>query len=183
MYLAFGDLPSVQGIFYGIKPAVVAVVLFAAWRIGSRSIRNAVLLAIAALAFVGIFFFKIEFPWIVLAAGILGAIGGKLMPASSSAGGGHGAGASDYGPALIDDDTPPPRMPLSPGASSSPHHWRFVCRLARPGCWRCAAMPTSFTWANSSPRRPSSPLAVPTPCCPTSIRAGWSTSAGSPGRR
>jgi chromate transporter len=48
LYLAFGDLPSVQGIFYGIKPAVVAVVLFAAWRIGSRAIKNGVLLAIAA---------------------------------------------------------------------------------------------------------------------------------------
>jgi chromate transporter len=72
----------VQGVFYGIKPAVVAVVLFAAWRIGSRAIKNGVLLAICAAAFVGIFFFDIGFPWIVLAAGILGAIGGKLMPAS-----------------------------------------------------------------------------------------------------
>ncbi len=108
LYLAFGDMPSVQGIFYGIKPAVVAVVLFAAWRIGSRAIRNGVLLAVAALAFVGIFFFKIEFPWIVLAAGVLGAIGGKLVPGKFSGGGGHGAGHKGYGPALIDDDTPPP---------------------------------------------------------------------------
>ncbi len=108
LYLAFGDMPSVQGIFYGIKPAVVAVVLFAAWRIGSRAIRNGVLLTVAALAFVGIFFFKIEFPWIVLAAGVLGAIGGKLVPGKFSGGGGHGAGHKGYGPALIDDDTPPP---------------------------------------------------------------------------
>ncbi len=108
IYLAFGDMPSVQGIFYGIKPAVVAVVVFAAWRIGSRSIRNGVLLAIAASAFVGIFFFKIDFPWIVLAAGVLGAIGGKLMPDKFAAGGGHGAAHKQYGPAVIDDDTPPP---------------------------------------------------------------------------
>ncbi len=40
VYLAFGDVPLVQGIFYGIKPAVVAVVLFAAWRIGSKAIKN-----------------------------------------------------------------------------------------------------------------------------------------------
>ncbi len=53
IYLSFGDLPAVQGIFYGIKPAVVAVVVFAAWRIGSRSIKNGVLFGIAALAFVG----------------------------------------------------------------------------------------------------------------------------------
>jgi chromate transporter len=108
LYLAFGDMPSVQGIFYGIKPAVVAVVLFAAWRIGSRAIRNGALLTVAALAFVGIFFFKIEFPWIVLAAGVLGAIGGKLVPGKFAGGGGHGAGHKGYGPALIDDDTPPP---------------------------------------------------------------------------
>lgn len=62
VYLTWGDVPQVAGVFYAIKPAVVAVVLFAAWRIGSRSIRNGVLLGIAALAFVGIFFFDIDFP-------------------------------------------------------------------------------------------------------------------------
>ncbi|MDA8259143.1 MAG: chromate efflux transporter [Betaproteobacteria bacterium] len=108
IYLSFGDVPLVQGVFYGIKPAVVAVVLFAAWRIGSRAIRNLPLLAIAVLAFVGIFFFRIDFPWIVLAAAILGAIGGKLAPAKFRGGSGHGASAKTYGPAIIDDDTPPP---------------------------------------------------------------------------
>jgi len=108
VYLAFGDVPLVAGIFYGIKPAVVAVVLFAAWRIGSKAIKNEVLAAIAVLAFIGIFFLKIDFPWIVLAAGLLGAIGGKLVPAKFKGGGGHGASHKQYGPALIDDDTPPP---------------------------------------------------------------------------
>jgi chromate transporter len=87
---------------------VVAVVLFAAWRIGSRALKNEVLWGIAALAFIGIFFFHIGFPWIVLAAAILGAIGGKLIPAKFKGGGGHGASHKQYGPALIDDDTPPP---------------------------------------------------------------------------
>jgi chromate transporter len=108
VYLSFGDVPAVQGIFDGIKPAVVAVVLFAAWRIGSRALRSKVLLGIAALAFVGIFYFRIDFPWIVLAAAVLGAIGGKLMPGSFSGGGGHGAARQRFGRALIDDDTPPP---------------------------------------------------------------------------
>ncbi len=108
VYLNFGDVPAIQGIFYAIKPAVVAVVLFAAWRIGSRSIKNQVLLGIAVLAFIGIFIFDIDFPWIVFAAAILGAIGGKLMPAKFTAGGGHGASNKSYGPAIIDDDTPPP---------------------------------------------------------------------------
>jgi chromate transporter len=108
VYLNFGDVPLVQGIFYGIKPAVVAVVLFAAWRIGSKAIKNNLLGGIAALAFVGIFFLKIDFPWIVLAAAILGAIGGKLAPAKFKGGGGHGASDKNYGPAIIDDHTPPP---------------------------------------------------------------------------
>ncbi|HSV30324.1 MAG TPA: chromate efflux transporter [Candidatus Omnitrophota bacterium] len=111
VYLSYGHLPALQGILYGIKPAVVAVVLFAAWRIGSKVLRNEVLMTIAALAFIGIFFFKIGFPWIVLAAAILGSIGGKLLPAKFKVGGGHGGhGAADqsHGPAIIDDDTPPP---------------------------------------------------------------------------
>jgi len=108
VYLNFGELTAVQGIFYGIRPAVVAVVLFAAWRIGSRSIRNEVLFGIAALAFVGILVFDIAFPWIVLAAAMLGAIGGRFMPARFKAGGGHGASDKRYGPSIIDDTTPPP---------------------------------------------------------------------------
>ena len=108
IYLAWGDVPLVQGIFYGIKPAVVAIVLFAAWRIGSRALKNEVLWGMAALAFIGIFVFDIGFPWIVLAAAILGAIGGKLMPAKFKSGGGHGASNKEYGPAIIDDDTPTP---------------------------------------------------------------------------
>jgi len=107
-YLAWGGVPQVAGIFYAIKPAVVAVVLFAAWRIGTRAIRNEVLLAIAALAFVGIFFYKVDFPWVVLAAALLGIIGGRIMPAKFKGGGGHGTAHKQYGPALIDDDTPPP---------------------------------------------------------------------------
>ncbi len=108
VYLAWGHVPLVAGIFFGIKPAVVAVVLFAAWRIGSKALKNELLWAIAALAFVGIFFLKLDFPWIVLAAGVLGALGGKLAPDKFKAGGGHGASNKAYGPALIDDDTPTP---------------------------------------------------------------------------
>ena len=108
LYLAYGNLAWVQGIFYGIRPAVVAVVLFAAWRIGSRALKNEVLWGMAALAFIGIFVFGIGFPWIVLAAAILGAIGGKLMPGKFKSGGDHGASSKEYGPAIIDDDTPTP---------------------------------------------------------------------------
>ena len=108
IYLAWGNVPLVQGLFYGIKPAVVAVVVFAAWRIGSRALKNIILWSLAALAFVGIFVFHIGFPWIVLAAAIIGAIGGKFLPDVFKSGGGHGASKKQYGPALIDDDTPTP---------------------------------------------------------------------------
>lgn len=108
LYLAWGDVPLVQGIFYGIRPAVVAVVLFAAWRIGRRALKNEVLWGMAALAFIGIFVFDIDFPWIVLAAALLGAFGGKFAPHKFRTGGGHDTGRKADGAALIDDDTPPP---------------------------------------------------------------------------
>ncbi len=109
VYLTYGNLTIVQGVFNGVKPAVVAIVVFAAWRIGSRALKNKLLWALAAASFVAIFVFDMPFPYIVLAAGILGFIGGKLMPGNFRVGGGHGASDKNYGPALIDDDTP--RLP------------------------------------------------------------------------
>jgi chromate transporter len=108
IYLAFGDVPAVAGILYGIKPAVTAIVVFAAWRIGSRALKNGFLWAMAAAAFVAIFAFDVPFPAIVLAAALLGYLGGQLAPEKFKAGGGHGAADKSYGAALIDDDTPPP---------------------------------------------------------------------------
>ena len=108
IYLAYGDVRFVQGVFNGIKPAVVAIVVFAAWRIGSRALKNKLLWAMAALSFVAIFALHVPFPYIVLTAGVLGFIGGKFLPEKFRVGGSHGAGSKSYGPALIDDDTPPP---------------------------------------------------------------------------
>lgn len=108
LYLSWGDVPIVQGLFYGIKPAVVAIVLFAAWRIGSRTLKNAWLWAIAALAFSAIFFFKIGFPWIVLVAAILGMIGGAIRPDKFQFNLSHGSKASIEQASVIDDHTPAP---------------------------------------------------------------------------
>ncbi|HLF96808.1 MAG TPA: chromate efflux transporter [Methylococcaceae bacterium] len=107
-YLRFGQLPLVAGVFYGIKPAVTAIVLFAAWRIGSRALKNGLLWGIAALAFLAIFALHAPFPLIVAIAALLGALGGKFAPKKFAVGGGHGAAKHSYGPALIDDDTPTP---------------------------------------------------------------------------
>ncbi len=107
IYIAFGDLPVVAGILYGIKPAVTAIVVFAAYRIGSRALTNGVLWAVAAAAFVAIFALDIPFPYIVLGAGIIGIIGGRIAPDKFKSGGHHGDGKKSYGAALIDDNTPP----------------------------------------------------------------------------
>lgn len=108
VYLAYGDLPAIAGVLYGIKPAVTAIVVFAAYRIGSRALKNNVLRVMAALAFIAIFAFAVPFPYIVLMAGIIGYAGSHLAPDKFKAGGHHGDGQVSYGPALIDDDTPVP---------------------------------------------------------------------------
>jgi len=108
VYLAYGDVPAVEGVLYGIKPAVTAIVVFAAYRIGSRALKNNVLRAMAVLAFIAIFAFDVPFPYIVLTAGIIGYIGSRFAPDKFKAGGQHGASKDSYGPAIIDDDTPVP---------------------------------------------------------------------------
>lgn len=108
IYMAFGDVPLVAGLFYGIKPAVTALVLHAAHRIGTRALKNGWMWGIAAAAFVAIFAFDLPFPLIVIAAGLIGHVGGRRAPHVFAIGGGHGAAATGYGPALIDDHTPTP---------------------------------------------------------------------------
>jgi chromate transporter len=108
VYIAFGDRPLVAGLFYGIKPAVVAIVLHAAWRIGARTLHNAWLWAIALTAFVALFAVNLPFPLIVLAAALAGIAGGRWAPHRFGTPAGHAAAKAAGGAALIDDDTPPP---------------------------------------------------------------------------
>jgi chromate transporter len=108
LYIAFGHVSWVAGLFYGIKPAVTAIVIQAAHRIGSRSLKNKVLMAIAAASFVAIFALNVPFPFIVSAAAVFGFWGGRLSPACFNGGGGHAAAQTAFGPAIIDDDTPTP---------------------------------------------------------------------------
>ena len=108
IYLRFGDVPLVAGLFYGLKPAVTALVLHAAHRIGTRALKNRWMWGIAAASFVAIFAFDAPFPAIVLAAGLVGHFGARRWPGVFALGGGHGAAQASYGPALIDDHTPTP---------------------------------------------------------------------------
>jgi chromate transporter len=108
IYLAFGDVPLVAGLFYGIKPAVTAIVVQATHRIGTRALKNSTLWAIAAAAFTAIFALNLPFPVIVLGAAIMGYIGGRIAPERFRTGGGHDKVGQSFGPALLDDGTPSP---------------------------------------------------------------------------
>lgn len=145
VYMAYGSTPAVAGAFHGIKPAVVAIVLFAAYRIGSRVLKNAVLWSISAISFLAIFAFKLPFPLIVLTAGLIGYVGRHISPRYFKADGGHNAARKDFGPALIDDDTPPP-----PHAAFS---WLKLARVAAVGVsiWLAAiaALIALYGWDNA----------------------------------
>jgi len=78
LYAGFQEITFVQALFYGLKPAVLAIVIEAVIRIGRRALKNEVMVALSILAFIGIFFFNIPFPLIVLAAAIIGYVGGKI---------------------------------------------------------------------------------------------------------
>ena len=142
LYIAFGDMPLVAGLFYGIKPAVTAIVVQAAHRIGSRALKNNTLWAIAAASFVAIFALNAPFPLIVSMAALIGYLGGRLSPTTFKSGGGHGKVQQGYGPALIDDDTPTPEH--------ARFRWAQLARIAVIGAllWLIpiALLATLFGW-------------------------------------
>src|SRR5829696_929342 len=90
VYALFGKVGVVSALFFGLKAAVLAVVLQAVVRIGSRALKNRVMITLAAAAFVAIFFFGVPFPVIVLTAGLIGFLGGRAGLAAFQVGGGHG---------------------------------------------------------------------------------------------
>jgi chromate transporter len=142
VYMAYGDVPAIAGMLYGIKPAVTAIVVFAAWRIGSRALKNAWLWGIAVAAFVAIFALDVPFPLIVLGAGIAGFFGGRLAPEVFAVGGGHGKAGVSFGPAWIDDDTPAP--------AHAAFSWRKVARVLAIciGIWLAAfgGLTAAYGW-------------------------------------
>ena len=108
IYVAFGNVPLVAGLFYGIKPAVTAIVLQAAYRIGSRALKNEWLWAIAAASFTALFALNAPFPAVIAAAAVIGYAGGRLAPKKFAIGGAQGTSNKSFGAAVIDDDTPSP---------------------------------------------------------------------------
>lgn len=125
LYVAFGKQPLVAGLFYGIKPAVTAIVMHAAYRIGTRALKNATLWGIAAAAFVALFALRLPFPLILALAALAGVVGGRIAPARFGGAGGHATPVQGFGPALIDDDTPTP--------AHARFSWPGLLRLAGVG--------------------------------------------------
>jgi chromate transporter len=97
IYAAYGNVGVVQALFFGLKAAVLAVVLEAVVRIGRRALKNNIMVGLAAAAFVAIFFYGVPFPIIILTAGVIGFLGGHYRHPAFGANGGHGkASDRDY---------------------------------------------------------------------------------------
>ena len=150
IYMAFGQLPLVAGIFYGIKSAVAAIVLHALHRIASKSLGNPMLVqtpwAIAAMSFIAIWEFKLPFPLVVLAALLAGAVLGRVAPSSLARGKGHASEAQPVREAaLIDDDTPTPAHALFSRSRLA------LVLLAGAALWRApmAALFLAYGWSGA----------------------------------
>jgi chromate transporter len=109
IYVLLGKVPLVQGLFFGLKAAVLVIVVEAVLRVGKRALKNNTMRALAAAAFLALFFFDVPFPVIVIGAGLIGYVGGKMGLPAFLGGGGHGkAGATQLADAdsLLGEETP-----------------------------------------------------------------------------
>ena len=107
IYAAYGQVGIVNALFFGLKAAVLAVVLEAVVRVGKRALKNRIMQSIALAAFIAIFFFDVPFPIIVLTAGVIGYLGGRAGMPAFKVGGGHGPKAATGAPepaSLLGDD-------------------------------------------------------------------------------
>ncbi|MBR7800680.1 chromate efflux transporter [Undibacterium fentianense] len=140
VYLAFGNLPIIAGILYGIKPAVAAIVIHASYKIGTRTLKNSSLYGIAAIAFIALFAFQVGFPFIILGAAVLGLLGGRWIPQHFC--GSHASANTNPSPAhqrraVIDDD--------SPRAQHTLFHWSGLSRVILTGLFLWA-LPLCSLW-------------------------------------
>jgi chromate transporter len=102
VYAGWGHVPIIVALFFGLKAAVLAIVIEAIVRIGKRALKNRVLIGIAAAAFIGIFFLNVPFPVIIFAAGVVGFVGGTMGVGAFRVGGGHGPSKVKGGEPVID---------------------------------------------------------------------------------
>jgi len=108
VYAAYGNVPWIAAIFYGLKPAVFAIVAYAVLRIGRKALRSSIMWIIAAASFAGIFFLKVPFPVIVFSAGVIGFVAGKLWPAMFTGSEAHAPIKGEAAASVLDDDVESP---------------------------------------------------------------------------
>ena len=134
IYAAYGNVGYVAALFFGLKAAVLAIVVEAVVRIGKRALKNRVMIAIAAAAFVAIFFFAVPFPVIIIAAGVIGFIGARR--AGRVRGGGHGDGNGPAATSTACSARPCPttRDPIQAGRYGSSALWLALVARSRRGC-------------------------------------------------
>src|SRR6266550_1226172 len=113
IYAAYGNVWYIEALFFGLKAAVLAIVLQAVVRVGKRALRNRIMMALAATAFVGIFFFAIPFPIIIIAAGAVGFLG-AMSGRPEFSGGEHGGAKNAAADSVLGDDVPDHARPNGP---------------------------------------------------------------------
>ena len=173
IYVLLGKVTIVQGLFFGLKAAVLVIVIEAVLRVGRRALKNNIMRALAAAAFIALFFYDVPFPVIIVLAGLIGYVGGRANVPAFLAGGGHGKLGDKQvadSESLLGEETPAARP--AQRALVAFHHGGVPGALAGAGRGFCGS-----AWAatTSSPRSPSSsarwrssPSAAPMPCWPTS---------------
>jgi chromate transporter len=116
VYAGYGNVSFIEALFFGLKAAVLAIVIQAVVRVGKRALRNRIMIGLAATAFIAIFFFNVPFPVIIIAAGLIGYIGAKTGRPEFAAvehGGGKNAAAID---SMLGDELPDHVRPTIPRA-------------------------------------------------------------------
>jgi chromate transporter len=116
VYAAFGQVGFIEALFFGLKAAVLAIVIQAVVRVGNRALRNRIMIGLAATAFIAIFFFNVPFPIIIILAGVIGYVGaksGRPEFAAVAHGGGNSTAAVD---SMLGDELPDHVRPSVPRA-------------------------------------------------------------------
>src|SRR5262245_49846177 len=110
IYAGWGNVPIIVALFFGLKAAVLAIVVEAVVRIGRRALKNSIMIGLAAAAFVGIFFLNVPFPIIIFGAALIGFIAGMMGIVAFQGGGSHGpskaSGAVPVVDSLLGEDLP-----------------------------------------------------------------------------
>ena len=145
IYMVYGDTTIVAGIFYGIKPAVTVLVIQASYRIGSRTLRNPWLWAIALLSFFALFVLSLPFPLIITLAAVIGWLGGTLSPATFSVQHANSAPKNALTTAIIDDHTPRPLHTQF----SYPRLFMVLSAAAALWCLPMLAMTSLWGWGQT----------------------------------